>query len=194
MSNRIEITGPVCRLFAGIILLLSVSFSSYAQRTMHRQNHIAAEVVFPYDFSTIPGGEISWGQYMLSSYWKAWAGLYPDQLVLKTKHSLEYLPIVGGCDYMYRLISTRSRLVNLYCGGGVFLGYEIYDPFKKIPTYIDIQFPEGIFIYGINVNLESEIFLSRTIAFLVGLKMPVVVPSKGEIVRLLIKTGIRINI
>ena len=194
MSNRIVITEPVCRLFTALILLFSLSFSTYAQRTMNRQNHLAAEVVFPYDFSFASGGEISWGQYMLSSYWKAWTGLYPDKLVLKSTHSLEYLPIVGGCDYMYRLVSTRSRSVNLYCGGGVFLGYEIYDPFKKIPSYIDTQFPEGTFIYGINANLESEIFISRSVAFLIGLKMPVVIPSKGEVVRLRIKTGIRINI
>jgi hypothetical protein len=79
-------------------------------------------------------------------------------------------------------------------GGGVFLGWEIYDPFKRVPSYIDTGFGKGNFIYGVAPALESEFFITRTVALTLGTRMPVSISSKTEILKLHLKAGIRVDI
>ena len=95
---------------------------------------------------------------------------------------------------MYRVASTRSRSVNLYIGGGIFLGWEFYDPRKRVPAYINTGLPDGTFIYGVAPAIDSEFFITRTIALTLGARSPISISSKTEILKLHLKAGIKVNI
>ena len=193
-SNKTEIRGFIRSTLIACIVLLSSSQIISAQRTMKGQYHLAAEAAFAADPRIPAGVEISFGVYLLDSYVIGWINVTPDYVTLPTSHQLEYIPINVGADYMYRVAATRARSVNLYVGGGVFLGWELYDPFRKVPSYIDTGFGSGTFIYGVAPALESEFFITRRLALTLGARMPVSISSKTEILKLHLKAGIRINI
>lgn len=123
-----------------------------------------------------------------------WINVTPDFITLPTTHQLGYIPINVGAEYMYRVAATRSRSVNLYVGGGVFLGWELYDPFKRLPSYIDTGFGNSTFIYGVSASIASEFFITRTVALTLESRMPVSISSKTEILKLHLKAGIKVNI
>ena len=193
-SNRTEIRGFIRSILIACIVLLSSSQIVSAQRTMKGQYHLAAEAAFAADSRVPAGAEISFGAYLLDSYVIGWINVTPDYVTLPTSHQLEYIPINVGADYMYRVAATRARSVNLYVGGGVYLGWELYDPFRKVPSYIDTGFGSGTFIYGVAPALDSEFFITRRLALTLGARMPVSISSKTEILKLHLKAGIRINI
>lgn len=193
-SNKTEIRGFISSTLIACIVLFSSSQIVSAQRTMKGQYHLAAEAAFAADPRVPTGAEISFGAYLLDSYVIGWINVTPDYVTLPTSHQLEYIPINVGADYMYRVAATRARSVNLYVGGGVFLGWELYDPFRKVPSYIDTGFGSGTFIYGVAPALESEFFIARRLALTLGVRMPVSISSKTEILKLHLKAGIRINI
>ena len=193
-SNKTEIRGFIRSTLIACIVLLSSSQIVSAQRTMKGQYHLAAEAAFAADPKVPSGAEISFGAYLLDSYVIGWINVTPDFVTLPTNHQLGYIPINVGADYMYRVVATRARSVNLYVGGGVFLGWELYDPFKKVPPYIDTGFGKGTFIYGVAPAIDSEFFITRTVALTLGARMPVSISSKTEILKLHLKAGIRINI
>ena len=193
-SNKTEIRGFISSTLIACIVLFSSSQIVSAQRTMKGQYHLAAEAAFAADPKVPAGVEISFGAYLLDSYVIGWVNVTPDYVTLPTSHQLEYIPINVGADYMYRVAATRARSVNLYVGGGVYLGWELYDPFRKVPSYIDTGFGSGTFIYGVAPALESEFFIARRLALTLGVRMPVSISSKTEILKLHLKAGIRINI
>ena len=193
-SNKTEIRGFIRSILIACIVLFSSSQIISAQRTMKGQYHLAAEAAFAADPRVPAGVEISFGAYLLDSYVIGWINVTPDYVTLPTSHQLEYIPINFGADYMYRVAATRARSVNLYVGGGVYLGWELYDPFRKVPSYIDTGFGSGTFIYGVAPALESEFFIARRLALTLGVRMPVSISSKTEILKLHLKAGIRINI
>ena len=193
-SNKTEIRGFISSTLIACIVLFSSSQIVSAQRTMKGQYHLAAEAAFAADPRVPTGAEISFGAYLLDSYVIGWINVTPDYVTLPTSHQLEYIPINVGADYMYRVAATRARSVNLYVGGGVYLGWELYDPFRKVPSYIDTGFGSGTFIYGVAPALESEFFIARRLALTLGVRMPVSISSKTEILKLHLKAGIRINI
>ena len=193
-SNKTEIRGFISSTLIACIVLFSSSQIVSAQRTMKGQYHLAAEAAFAADPKVPAGVEISFGAYLLDSYVIGWVNVTPDYVTLPTSHQLEYIPINVGADYMYRVAATRARSVNLYVGGGVYLGWELYDPFRKVPSYIDTGFGSGTFIYGVAPALESEFFITRRLALTLGARMPVSISSKTDILKLHLKAGIRINI
>ena len=193
-SNKTEIRGRFGSILIACIVLLSSSQIASAQRTMKGQLHIGAQSSLSADPRIPVGGELSFGSYLLDSYITGWINVTPDYITLPTNHQLEYIPINVGADYMYRVAATRARSVNLYVGGGVFLGWELYDPFKKVPPYIDTGFGKGTFIYGVAPAIDSEFFITRTVALTLGARMPVSISSKTEILKLHLKAGIKINI
>ena len=193
-SNKTEIKGSIRSILIASIVLLSSSQLISAQRTMKGQLHIGAQASMSVDPQIPIGGEISFGSYLLDSYITGWINVTPDYVTLPTNHLLEYIPINVGADYMYRVAASRARSVNLYVGGGVFLGWELYDPFKKVPPYIDTGFGKGVFIYGVAPAIDSEFFITRTVALTLEARMPVSISSKTEILKLHLKAGIKINI
>ena len=194
MSNETEIRGYIRSVLIACIVLFSSSQAVSAQRTMKGQLHIGANASISADPRIPVGGEISCGSYLLDSYITGWINVTPDFITLPTSHQLGYVPINVGADYMYRFAATRARSVNLYVGGGVFLGWELYDPFRRLPSYIDTGFGNGAFIYGVSASIASEFFITRTVALTLESRMPVSISSKTEILKLHLKAGIKLNI
>lgn len=194
MSNETEIRGCIRSVLIACFVLFTSSQAVSAQRTMKGQLHIGAHASLSADPRVPAGGELSFGSYLLDSYITGWINVTPDYITLPTSHQLGYIPINVGADYMYRVAATRSRSINLYVGGGIFLGWEIYDPFKRLPSYIDTGFGNGTFIYGVAPAVASEFFIARTVALSLEARMPVSISSKTEILKLYLKAGIKVNI
>ena len=194
MSNETEIRGIVRSILIACFVLFASSQAASAQRTMKGQLHVGAQASLSADQRLPAGGELSFGSYLLDSYIAGWINVTPDFISLATGHQLGYIPINVGADYMYRVADTRARSVNLYVGGGVFLGWELYDPFRRLPSYIDTGFGNGAFIYGVSASIASEFFITRTVALTLESRMPVSISSKTEILKLHLKAGIKVNI
>ena len=194
MSNETEIRGCIRSVLIACFVLFTSSQAVSAQRTMKGQLHIGAHASISADPRVPAGGELSFGSYLLDSYITGWINVTRDYITLPTSHQLGYIPINVGADYMYRVAATRSRSINLYVGGGVFLGCELYDPFKRLPSYIDTGFGKGTFIYGLAPAVVSEFFIARTVALSLEARMPVSFSSQAKIIKAHIKAGIRINI
>ena len=194
MSYETEKRGYIRPVLIACIALFASSQAASAQRTMKGQLHIGAQASLSADPRVPIGGELSFGSYLLDSHISGWINVTPDYISLPTGHQLGYIPINVGADYMYRVAATRARSANLYVGGGVFLGWELYDPLRRVPSYIDTGFGKGNFIYGVAPALESEFFITRTVALSLGARMPVSISSKTEILKLHLKAGLRVNI
>lgn len=194
MSNETEIRGIVRSTLIACFVLFASSQAASAQRTMKGQLHVGAQASLSADPRLPAGGELSFGSYLLDSYIAGWINVTPDFISLATGHQLGYFPINVGADYMYRVAATRARSVNLYVGGGVFLGWEIYDPLRRLPSYIDTGLGKGTFIYGVAPSVASEFFIARTVALTLEARMPVSISSKAEILKLHLKAGIKVNI
>jgi hypothetical protein len=167
---------------------------AHAQRTMSGQNMITLYGFTPFTGSSDLGGELCWGRYQMNSYWKVKADAESSSHRLKTGHTMNACTVTLGSSYMHRLACTRSRNVSLYAGGGVFIGYEIYDPLKKLPKYINTGLPAGNFLYGINANIEGEFFILKRLALVVYAELPVNFSSPLSKVRYRAGAGIRINL
>ena len=194
MSNETEIRGIVRSILIACFVLFASSQEASSQRTMKGQLHVGAQASLSADPRLPAGGELSFGSYLLDSHISGWINVTPDYISLPTGHQLGYVPINVGADYMYRVAATRARSVNLYVGGGVFLGWELYDPFRRLPSYIDTGFGNGAFIYGVSASIASEFFITRTVALTLESRMPVNISSKTEILKLHLKAGIKVNI
>lgn len=107
---------------------------------------------------------------------------------------MDLMDLRVGADYMYRIASVRSRAFSLYGGGGAFIGYELYDPFSRLPSNIHTGLTDGAFIYGVNANLEAEIFIARKIALIAGCTVPMTFGSVTRWLRVNAITGIRFNL
>ena len=90
------------------------------------------------------------------------------KLPMNVGGSLQYdhLAVAGG--YQYRLAATRDRAVNLYGGGGAFIGAELFDPMHRLPAYYSLSVKRESFLYGIYAKTEAEFFLGRRLALTAG--------------------------
>lgn len=182
---------------------LIFSPSGSAQRTSDKTLFInAAQMVSAY---SIPSGgiEISAGQYILgSSYWFAGiSALDMNQKVNDAKGTLKGLyfdhihwKAFGG--WMYRLLGTYNRTFSMYAGGSAFIGANSYQTFKSLPAELLGGFPPVEFIYGIQPEIDLEIFLSQKVALTIGVQSPVTFGSslKTDIWHLSGSLGVRVNL
>ena len=177
-----------------IIAAFLVNSTTYAQRTMRYQNLITAETVVPYDMRPSLGGGVQYGQYTLGGYWKT--GIYSvgRAPIQDKKNSLEIQTVRVCGEYMHRLFANRSRSISLYGGGGLFVGYEFYDPFKKRPEHLQTFTADNAFIYGLSVCAEAELFIARSIAITFSVNAPLTFGSQTRWIRGNSKVGIRFNI
>ena len=176
------------------VLTMSGQNEAHAQRTMNRQHHLSVSCYSALSGVRDWGAELHWGRYMLSSFWRVEASGGMLCRNLQTSHALETCNVTLGGSYMHRLISSRSRSVSLYAGGGVFIGYEFYDPSDRLPEYINTGLPAGSFLYGLHAGAEGEFFISRTAALVVYASIPVNFSSPVGKVRYKAGAGIRINL
>ena len=165
-----------------------------AQRTMRGEGLLTAGAHYPFSGPYWMGVDLSYGQYLLGSYWRAGVDVTEYTHGLPDDIPMSYLQAVASGDWMYRIAGTRSRVLNLYAGAGLFLGYEAADPWSLLPEDYREDFAPGVFIYGARLCLETEIFLSRRVAFVLGGRMPLCFPSQFGWFRYDAGAGIRLNL
>ena len=173
-----------------ICLLLLLTIQASAQRTMSRQPFVGADFIW----SGAPSAQIRAGQYLQSSLWEASVSLTQMSKAISTGDRLHLADITVGGDWQWRLVSNRSRSMNLYAGGGVFAGYEVYDPYGRLPDTLDHGLGKGRFIYGISADLSAEIFFCRRIALVLGASTPLMFSSPVGWFRWEASAGIRFNL
>ena len=132
-----------------------------AQRTMPGRSSVA--ITGGWNGSLVSAGAF-FSQYTLNGFWEAGI-IGQDHLIpMSVGGSLRYdhLAVAGG--YQFRLVASRSRAVNLYAGGGIFIGAELVDPMRQLPDYLSLSVPSESFLYGIYAKTEAEFFIGRRFA------------------------------
>ena len=188
-----EIQRKAVALLGALVFMTGLgSYRAAAQRTMNHQNVITMEAASScYSFKDV-GFQLSFGQYGLTWYWKAWLNASPYSLEISTGDRMTYGQVLAGGDFMYRLVSDRRRIVSLYAGGGAFLGIEGYNLWHRLPSYIETDFPKARFLYGLDASLELETFISRTVALVLSGDMPITISSLVRPFHFQLRLGIRV--
>ena len=166
----------------------------WAQRTMRGESFLGADALWCAGTqSPVGGAQIHYGQYLLSSCWKA--GVSAMQLTGTDSdgYSVPYAHVAAYGEWMYRLAGTRNRMLNLYGGGGVFLGYEAYGPWDEQWSLSGGQGSDGAFLYGLQAGLEAEFFFTRKLALVISGKVPVNFSSPYGWLHATAGAGLRMN-
>lgn len=178
-----------------LMLCVAPGVEASAQRTMRGENLITVEGSYPFTGPYGWGADLTYGQYLLSSYWKAGASVSTYSATFTDGQPLPYLHACAHGGWMYRLVGTRNRVFNLYGGAGAFLGYEAVDPKGLVPEeYKGEDFSSGRFLYGVQVSLEMEIFFSRRVALILGARAPMNFSSPYGWFHYQVGGGLRLNI
>lgn len=119
------------------------------------------------------GAEAVFSQYTLGGFWEAGISTKQYNTPTSSAFSISSLNVVAEGDYLFRLVGTRNRSVNLYGGAGAFIGYEAVDPLHRIPGTIQTNLKKGYFLYGIQAKLMAEFFISKNVALTVDGCLPV---------------------
>ena len=182
-------------IIAFFLLFFSCTTEASAQRTMDGQLFVSAEGHLSAVNFTNAGGGVSMGQYKLDGLWICHIIFSNNTIGISSGRKLGFVDFYAQGGYLYRIISNRSRSICFYGGGGAFIGYEVYDPGKKVPSHLSINLPEGgTFLYGIDPYLELESFVKRNIAVTLGLSSPINFSSPLSKVRPKLSLGIRIDL
>ena len=94
---------------------------------------------------------------------------------------------------MFRLVSSRSRAISLYAGGGGFLGYEVVDPMRRLSEHIVLNVRKRTFLYGIYAAVEAEVFFVEKVALVFKGILPVNFVSQLGKVHYECGVGLRVN-
>lgn len=162
-----------------------------AQRTMKGQSAPSLSIVRT---DSSHGGEITYNQYTLVGMWNAGIRATDYQVATTADYPIEAIQITATSSYLARIAATRARRLNIYGGGGIFIGYEFFDPFKKLPEYIATDSQGGCFVYGILAKTELEFFVSRQFAIVGSASVPLNIQSQTGRFHWEAGIGIRINI
>lgn len=186
MSQKLKL----CTIVSVLISIMLCSDAS-AQRTMKGQSAPSLSAVRT---DSSYGGELTYNQYTLVGMWNAGVRVSDYTLATTTEYPIEAIQIAATSSYLARIAATRSRRLNVYGGGGIFLGYEFFDPFKKLPEHIVTESKSGCFVYGILAKTELEFFLSRQFAIVGTAAIPINFQSQTGWFHWEAGIGIRINI
>lgn len=155
---------------ATVVILMAAGVTAQAQRTMKGQSVLGAEASFN---GMSAGVTLDYSQYTLNGFWYVgvcgndYFGWYAPEKKIRYDH----LSANGG--YLFRLAGTRSRSVNLYGGGEVFVGVELTDPFSELPDQFRAAIEHYRFLYGVAPKILAEFFVSSGFAFTVFGSVPI---------------------
>lgn len=170
-----------------LIILLTAAFSAArAQRTSTESILVSVEGSAAISGTPGSGIQVTGGKYLLDAYVKGGLGLWKYRPAQPDAQK-DYMDVALTCEYMYRLFGSYSRMLNLYAGGGAFLGYT-----DKGANYHpeELEASEGeesssvsavrrnTFLSGVAASLEAEFFLTRSMA-LVG-SLNGIIPITGD--------------
>lgn len=181
-------------LAAAICMTLATCHEAQAQRTMNDRNLLTVDCTASLSSAKDFGAAASWGRYLLDGFWEVSASAVPRGVALSTGDRMDLLTLRAEGGYMHRLASTRSRSLSLYGGGTAFIGYELYDPSGRLPSNINTGLPGGAFVYGVRASVEAEVFITRTLAFVIRGSVPMTFGSVTGWLRVNAGAGLRLNI
>jgi len=177
-----------------LIMCVASGKEAHAQRTMRGESLLTAGTHYPFSSPYWLGADLSYGQYLLSSYWKAGISATEYSHHPDSGADIGYLHAAAYGEWMYRIAGTRNRAFNLYGGGGVFLGYEAIDAFSLLPEEMKEDYPKGAFLYGVNASFEMEIFFSKKVALVIGGRLPMNFSSQFGWFHYQVGAGLRFNL
>ena len=179
--------------------LLSRTTGAAAQRTMRGQWYAggALTCTLSPDAGSHPGVGIEAGCYTMTSRWAATLRASPPG-------DGSWGSVTTGGVLLYRAAATRSRALSLYCGGGLFLGFDYDDPSAAAGEILsdtggptvpdgDSTVQHATFTYGLEPAIEAELFLVRKAALVASLSVPVRLASRQETLSVRASAGLRIN-
>lgn len=179
-------------------MLALMSLTASAQRTAYGERQLNIEG----HASPVPsyGAALSYGQYLLNTFWEG--GVTADNYIKlhKTDGLYGNLRVEGYGAFFYRIYGTRNRQLSVYVGGDLFLGFEFLDPFKRLtqPGYQSLLNKGNKayqFIYGVSPRAEAEFFVSRDIALVLRMRVPVTLNTqiRSNLVDIVGALGVRYN-
>ena len=147
------------------------------------------------------GLDLNGGMYLLHSYWKAGISATDHNVLAGPKEGgedkvFDHSHFIAYGDWMYRLVGTYGRNLNLYIGGGAFLGCNAYGLFKPVPDDLGTEYPQTEFIYGLKPSVELEVYFCRRVAFTFGAHFPFTFGSSlsTDIAHVIGSFGVRVSI
>lgn len=181
-----------------IVISILAALPALAQRTARGQ--FFAEAGAAYNYAFAGSAELRFGQYLSIGYWDA--GVAADNYRYRSSGSgntFSVLHAVAEGEFMFRLVSTRTRFFNLYAGSGLFLGAEMTDPYKHLrdgewPVGSDGKYlPKASFIFGLSPRLEAEMFIFPHTAITIYGRMPLSILSKYGVFHVETGVGVKYN-
>ena len=140
-----------------------------AQRTMPGRSSVA--ITGGWNGSSGSAGAF-YGQYTLNGYWETGIAGEDYLIPLSVGGKLHYDDVVVSGEYQFRLAAARSRVFNLYGGGGVFAGAELVDPMHRLPDYLSLSVPSASFHWGVYAKMVTELYLGRRVAVTASASVP----------------------
>ena len=186
-----------------MVALMLVPHAARAQRTMRGQWYAGAVATCTLSpkAGSHPGFGIEAGRYTMTARWSA-----SIRGIVPAGDEVGSLSAAGA--WMYRAVATSNRALNIYCGGGAFLGIdfdEVNDAVKEVlsdgGTASSATWTQGddgtvshsAFTYGLEPAAELELFITRKAALVAGVSIPVRFLTRQETLSLRASAGIRIN-
>ena len=159
-----------------------------AQRTMPGRSTVA--IMGGWNGSSVRAGAF-FGQYTLNGYWEA--GLVGDEhmIPMSVGGKLHCDDVVVSGEYQFRMAAARSRVFNLYGGGGVFLGAELVDPMRRLPDYLSLPVPSVSFQWGIYAKMVAELYLGRRLAVTASASVPLTPGNKFRVLGYTVGIGLK---
>lgn len=182
---------------AGVTALLLCAVSeeeALAQRTMRGESLVTASYQHLFQDAGVHGAEVSYGQYLSGSYWKAGVRGSDYMYTPETSQPFRYQHLAAYGEWMYRLAATRGRTLNLYGGGGAFMGVETVDIWSPKRERAREGFEEEAFLYGVSISAEAELFLSRRLALVLSGTLPLNFSSQFGWFHCQVGAGLRVNL
>ena len=160
---------------------------------MKGQNTVTVESSFSLHRMKDIGGSLAWGMYGNHDYWSVKARFNPFTQHYDSRYDVQYVHATVGADWMWRIVSDRRRIVSLYGGGGVFLGAEIIDPWKRLPKHLEVNGKKTVFLYGIDATVSMEVYFTKRTAFVLSSWIPLTIPSSARPVHFVMDAGVRVS-
>ncbi len=192
-------------LIAAALLLTTVSLPAGAQRTMRSQWYatVLGTATLSPSAGSHPGFGIEAGRYTVSGRWAG--GI---RCIVPARNAAGSFTVSGA--WLYRIAATRSRSLSLYGGAGAFLGIDFDDAIGAVKEVIsddtasgsssswtkeeaEAASPHSGFTYGVEPSLEAELFITRKVALVGAVSLPVRLATRQETLSLRGSAGIRIN-
>lgn len=158
-----------------ILLFLSIALSvpMMGQRLAVHSNFVGIELGTNFYSGA---ATIDYGHYFSSGFLETKVSFAHVPMVSKQNSRYSYAPIQVHAGYMFRIYSTRSKIFNVYGGGGLSAGMEVADVFKQLPQGEEPSF-KSHFIYGLYPQVLAEWFFYKNIALTANVFAPFTINS-----------------